>query len=32
MVFSNLTRTEVVKEHPSLKIGQVAKILGELQF
>ena len=29
MFFSNLTRSEVVKEHPTLKIGQVAKILGK---
>jgi len=29
MVFSNLTRSEVVKENPSLKISDVAKILGK---
>lgn len=29
MFFSNTTRSEVVKVHPELKIGGIAKILGE---
>ena len=28
MFFSNLTRHEVTKEHPELRVGAVAKILG----
>ena len=30
MFFSNLTRHEITKDHPELRVGAVAKILGLL--